>query len=668
MRVEIAARQKAEAELIEAKEIAEAATAAKSTFLATMSHEIRTPMNGVMSMAELLTLTRLDGEQRRMAKIINDSANALLTIINDILDFSKIEAGKLEIEMIEMSLLDVVNGSAELLAAKAEDKGLELIVDIDPSLVDKRMGDPTRIRQIILNLGSNAVKFTDEGEITVVAKATGTGDRLRFEVSDSGIGLSEEQQGKLFQSFVQADSSTSRKYGGTGLGLSICQRLCELMGGDIGVESVLGEGSTFWFELPMAPVDATAPSYPGDLSPAEIVLVGLQPRAADIARKYLEAGGVTSIATFEALPDAIESPDALWIVEASIDGLKDWAEELTGTIALLGTRSDVSELDPVLKSRASIILTRPLSRPPLWRAAAIHLGLEDADEIEVELREDMAYAPPPVEEARAAGCCILVAEDNSTNQVVIRQMLSRMGFACEIADNGVKALEIFEPEAHGLLLTDFNMPEMDGFELTRTIRAAEVEGERLPVVALTADALAGTEEACYEAGMDGYLTKPIDSRKLGSMLVKYLPKALDLRRSEDEVAGDRDAEESSEPAGLVVDWDTSIFDPERLGADLGGSDDEMKELIRDASEAWTGKVADIKDAFEDGDLKRARDVTHSLKGAALSIGADRLGNIASDLQDALDTNDEMMAKMMVNVLQPTLDEFQQLVPKITWEA
>ena len=668
MRVEIAARQKAEAELIEAKEIAEAATAAKSTFLATMSHEIRTPMNGVMSMAELLTLTRLDGEQRRMAKIINDSANALLTIINDILDFSKIEAGKLEIEMIEVSLLDVVNGSAELLAAKAEDKGLELIVDIDPSILDKRMGDPTRIRQIILNLGSNAVKFTDEGEITVVAKATGTGDRLRFEVSDSGIGLSEEQQGKLFQSFVQADSSTSRKYGGTGLGLSICQRLCELMGGDIGVESVLGEGSTFWFELPMAPVDATAPSYPGDLSPAEIVLVGLQPRAADIARKYLEAGGVTSIATFEALPDAIESPDALWIVEASIDGLKDWAEELTGTIALLGTRSDVSELDPVLKSRASIILTRPLSRPPLWRAAAIHLGLEDADEIEVELREDMAYAPPPVEEARAAGCCILVAEDNSTNQVVIRQMLSRMGFACEIADNGVKALEIFEPEAHGLLLTDFNMPEMDGFELTRTIRAAEVEGERLPVVALTADALAGTEEACYEAGMDGYLTKPIDSRKLGSMLVKYLPKALDLRRSEDEVAGDRDAEESSEPAGLVVDWDTSIFDPERLGADLGGSDDEMKELIRDASEAWTGKVADIKAAFEDGDLKRARDVTHSLKGAALSIGADRLGNIASDLQDALDTNDEMMAKMMVNVLQPTLDEFQQLVPKITWEA
>ncbi len=253
LRVEVAAREAAEKELIIARDIAEAATQAKSTFLATMSHEIRTPMNGVMSMAELLGLTRLDGEQRRMAGIITDSASALLTIINDILDFSKIEAGKLEIETVELSLMDVVQGSAELLAPRAEDKGLDILVDIDTNLVDRRLGDPTRLRQILLNLGGNAVKFTEAGGIGItVRQVEAEEDRfLRFEVSDTGIGLTEEQRGKLFQAFVQADSSTSRKYGGTGLGLSICQKLTELMDGRIGVDSVAGEGSIFWFEVPM---------------------------------------------------------------------------------------------------------------------------------------------------------------------------------------------------------------------------------------------------------------------------------------------------------------------------------------------------------------------------------------------------------------------------------
>jgi signal transduction histidine kinase/CheY-like chemotaxis protein/HPt (histidine-containing phosphotransfer) domain-containing protein len=659
LRVEVLAREQAEAELIDAKEMAEAATNAKSTFLATMSHEIRTPMNGVVSMAELLTLTRLDTEQRRMAGIINNSAMALLTIINDILDFSKIEAGKIEIETIPFSLADVVDGSAELLAPRADERGLSFAVDIDPHLVDQRLGDPTRIRQILLNLGGNAIKFTESGSVEIVVSEgpkddpERQGDWLRFQVHDTGIGLTPNQQGKLFQAFVQADTSTSRKFGGTGLGLSICQRLSTLMGGDIFVTSEIGKGSTFTFDLPLAAQGDLPLHYPEDLSAARVRLYGLADRVSEIVMRYLSATGISDVA-IATVPGGEDDDVDLLIQEASLP-----IPDRQGATAVIGTRSTIADLSAQDRAKLSGILTYPVSREPLWHAVAVALGLEAA-EVLVE-REDLAFAPPDIEDARAENALILVAEDNETNQIVIRQMLNKMGFACELAENGKIALDMLEQPGYGLLLTDFNMPVMDGFELTLAVREKEADsGHRLPILALTADALAGAEQACRDAGMDGFFTKPIDSRKLGAALATYLPQALPMRAAAVKAApAPLDPPESKGP-----DWDTDIFDATQMTEAFGSIDADAKALIQDAAEGWRGKIEEIETAIARGDQPAARHAAHALKGAALSVGAGRLGRLASDIQDALDAGDMDMAGMLAEVLTDSLDEFFAILPRI----
>ena len=533
--------------LARAKEEAENAARAKSSFLAMMSHEIRTPMNGVMSMAEMIEQTELSEDQRSMSSVIRESAAALLTIINDILDFSKIEAGKLDIEAMPFSLVDVAESAGELVCQRAEEKGLVLAVVIDPAVPEMVVGNPTRIRQVLINLLGNGVKFTEHGSVTLRVLAVGSG-AVRFEIADTGIGLTPEQQGRLFRAFAQADVSTSRRYGGTGLGLSISRRLCQLMRGRIGVQSKAGAGSCFWVELPLPPAPHTSVDRGEagvvNIADAKVLAVGFDGPTREAFDLILLAAGIRQCVHITIEDDVVSRVLAEEGVvffsshESDLRALMIGHEvasqaEVNGqkvAMILAAQRSLASTLSESDRAGFLAAVTLPLRRTRLRHVIAAALGRANLAERAVGA-SDFRFDPPPVEEARAAGALILVAEDNATNQIVIGRMLGKLGYAMELADNGREALELFQPGVHGLLLTDFHMPVMDGFELTAEIRRRENStNRRVPIVALTADALPGTEQRCLDAGMDGYLTKPIESKLLAAVLEKWLPQASQLRR------------------------------------------------------------------------------------------------------------------------------------------